>query len=600
MGARVVLITGIALGLIAQGSAPVAAKSDREVTIRVVVDGRLMGHKATLKIHDRSGAQTVRVRHARKVRVHAGRTTVVPAPIRNGRPSTSTIQQIRAANGTVVRVRYRKDVTSRPGPLTPLATGPDGKPATGWDWVQSPDTSRLAFTSSDPSLLAPDEDSGLFVRDLTTGSVAKAANDALGEPSWSPDSQRIAFVSDAALTPQDRNGKADVYVKDLATGGLILVSARTAANPFHAATGAAWVDDDHLVLFGCDTAQQYRKRRCGIRVTTLSTGETREIVPADHRIRAWRLAPDGRRVVFESEGDPLHLRIHRRALYVTDLSTAATALLSSNKKGHPANRPAWGAVWSPDAREVAFRSTADNLVARDTNGKEDPLRGTDVFIKELNSGKVTRISTTSSGKQMTGEPGPRDEPAAQWSPNGKVVAFRFRTTSPRGDRRPPGSDVFIKRLSSGRLEPLVPRTSRLPRSPVVDGYVFSPSGDRIAFRFRPRNGCWTDVVPFANLNCHNVIVREVGGDRLANVSTLDTGLGWLGGPQDSSSGPWSPVWLSDDELLFPVPGRSQPRRTGGEFPVIKAVEWAPAPVRYRSPAPWTPAWCDPYRYWWSC
>ena len=519
MGARVVLIAGITLGLLAHGSAPASAGIDREVTIRVVVDGRLLGHRAMLRIFDRVDQQTVRVGTAREVRVHAGRTTIVPAPIRDGRPSTATIQQFTAENGTVVRIHYRKEVTSRPGPIVPLATGTDGEPAAGWGWVQSPDKSRLAFTSSDAGLLSPGEDSGLFVRDLTTGSVAKAADDAVDGLAWSPDSRRIAFVSDDGLTPGDDNGKVDVYVKDLAAGDVLLASLRTDGTQFYAAPAAAWQDDDHLVLFGCDTAQQYLDQSCGIQLRTLSTRETREIVPAGYRIAKWRLAPDGRRLLFESASDPLDLGIDRRALYVTDLATAVTTVLSMNTKGQPANRAAWGGVWSPDASKVAFRSTADNLVARDTNGKKDPLRGTDVFIKDLRSGKVTRVSTTSSGEQMPGET-PRDQPAMQWAPNGKMVAFRFATT------------VFIKRLSSGKLEPLIPRKFTIPQAPVVEGYVFSPSGDRIAFRFGPHNGCWTDLVPFANLNCHNILVREVGSDRLANVSTLDTGLGWLGGPQD--------------------------------------------------------------------
>ena len=582
MGARVVLIAGITLGVLAHGSAPASAGIDREVTIRVVVDGRLLGHRAMLQIYDHVDEQTVRVGTAREVRVHAGRTTIVPAPIRDGRPSTATIQQFTAENGTVVRIHYRKEVTSRPGPIVPLATGIDGEPAAGWDWVQSPDKSRLAFTSSDAGLLSPGEDSGLFVRDLTTGSVTKAAGDAVDGLSWSSDSRRIAFVSDAGTG----NARPAVYVQDLAAGDLLLVSVRTDGTQFYAAPAGVWQDGDHLVLSGCDTAQQYLDQSCGIQLRTLSTGETREVVPAGYRISTWRLAPDGRRLLFESAGDPLDLGIDRRALYVTDLATVVTTVLSRNKKGHPANRAAWGAVWSPDASKVAFRSTADNLVARDTNGKKDPLRGTDVFITHLHSGKVTRVSTTSSGKQMPGET-PRDQPAMQWAPNGKMVAFRFATT------------VFIKRLSSGRLEPLIPRKFTIPHSPVLEGYVFSPSGDRIAFRFGPRNGCWTDLVPFANLNCHNVLVREVRSDRLANVSTLDTGLGWLGGPQDRR-GEWSPVWLSDDQLLFLAPDRTPRAGTGAAFPVIKTVNWAPVPVTFTSPAPWVPGWCSPTRYWWSC
>lgn len=504
---------------------------------------------------------------------------------------------VQAESGTVVRFHYRRDVTSRPGPIIPLATGPDGEPATGWDWVQSPDKSRVAFTSRDPGLLALGEASGLFVHDLVTGAVAKVADDAVSGLAWSPDSRRIAFVSDAALVPADGNRKSDVYVKDLTTGDVVMASEHTDGTGFHAGTAVAWQDDDHLVLFGCDTARQYLSQFCAIRLRALSTGETREIVPAGSHIAKWRLAPDGRRLLFESASDPLDRGIDRPALYVTDPATAATTVLSTSGKGHPANRAAWGAVWSPDARKVAFRSTADNLVAGDTNGRKNPSRGTDVFVKDLNTGKVTLVSSTSTGKQMTGEP-PRDEPAVQWAPKGRKVAFRFATASSKGDRRSTDSTVFIKHLSSGKLEPLIPRKSTVPQTPVVEGYTFSPSGNRIAFLFGARKGCRTDLVPFANLNCYNVLVRDVGTDRLANVSTLVTGLGWRGGPQDGRMGAWSPVWLRDDQLLFLAPDRAPRSRKSVAFPMIKTVKWPPVPVK--SPAPWVPAWCDPNRYWWSC
>ena len=492
MFARAVLTSGLTLAVLA----PVpAAAADGHVTIRVVVSGRLLHKPAVLRIFDRAGEHMVRVAASRTLRVRAGRVTIVPAPIRAGHSSTATVQQFTASSGRVVRIDYALDEVSRSGLLEPLALGNDGKPATGWNWVSSPDKSLVAFTSS----------GRLLVRNLATGLVTKLADGAQGRLSWSPDSTHIAFLSNAGLA-----------IANVAAGDLVLVPG----------TAAAWSDDDHLVVSG---------RSSGIRIRTLSTGETRELVPSRYQVDAWRLAPDGRRLAFESSGDAV-----RPAIYVTDLAMGSTTLVSRNSTG---------AVWSPDSSKVGISST------------------TGLFIKDLGSGVVSRVSHKPSGR----------EPALQWSPDGKTVAFRSQGT------------VFIKHLGSGRVEPLLPRRSR---STLVDGFAFSPSGDRIAFLSRQRKGCWTDVVPFANLNCDNVLVRDVGSHRLANVSTLASGLGWLGGPLDSRGG-WSPAWLGDDRLLFLAADR-----TGDTVPVIKTVEWRPKVVR--SPVPWTPPWCDPTRWWWSC
>ncbi|MEI2641585.1 MAG: hypothetical protein V9G10_04445 [Candidatus Nanopelagicales bacterium] len=143
--------------------------------------------------------------------------------------------------------------------------------------MPSPDKSLVAFTSS----------GRLLVRNLATGLVTKLADGAQGRLSWSPDSTHIAFLSNAGLA-----------IANVAAGDLVLVPG----------TAAAWSDDDHLVVSG---------RSSGIRIRTLSTGETRELVPSRYQVDAWRLAPDGRRLAFESSGDAV-----RSAIYVTDLATA--------------------------------------------------------------------------------------------------------------------------------------------------------------------------------------------------------------------------------------------------------------------------------------
>jgi hypothetical protein len=345
-----VLVVAVCVGLLATGSNPALADSDGAVAIRIVVTGRLAGQSATLRVHDRASVHTVR----------AGQVTIVPSPIVVGTPSTARIRRFAAERGDVVRVHYRKDETSRPGVLTPVARGADGEPATAGNLVPSPDRTRLAFISRDPDLLGPDESGGLFVRELSTGVVTKLARDAAGGIEWSPDSRRIAFRTDAA-TPA-------IHVKDLETGDVTVATPRSVP--------VAWADSDHLVMSVCRTA-----RHCGIGVQDLATGRIRRVVPVAHRVGRWTLAPDGRSLLFESREDPLHRGIDRRSLYLADVETAKMAVLHTTAGGRPVKGASWAAVWSPDSYRVAFRSARG--------------RFSRIMVKNLISGAVTRLSTAS-------------------------------------------------------------------------------------------------------------------------------------------------------------------------------------------------------------
>ena len=531
---RSVFISGMAFGLLVQGPSPVGADSGGNVSVRIVVTGRLLGHTATMRVHDSAGVSTIRVTGSRSIRVHSGRVTIVPSPIVGATSSTARIQQISVESGDVVRVHYRKDETSRRGALTPLVLGVDGEPASGRDLVPSPDRALLAFISQDRDLLDPDESAALFVRDLSTGVVTKMARDATGGIAWSPDSRRIAF----------RSGASDktIQVTDLATGDRTVASNRSEA--------AAWVDVDHVAMSVCRT-----RRVCGIVIKSLSTGQVRRLVPVATRVQAWTLAPAGNSVLFESSVDPLNKGIERRFLYQVDVASGATRPIGADL----GRGTSWGAVWSPDSGKVAFRTGAG--------------RKARVLVKDLSAGSVMRLA-------IAADPDPRQS-SVKWAPNSRMLAYRS-----------PDGGLALLRLATERTHRLLAH-SHLPKFPVVTGYTFSPSGKRIAFVFGGRGGCLTDVVPFADLNCRNVLVRELGSGRLANVSTRDTGLGWRGSPEEGTA---PPVWLSDDEVVIHAPAHGSSSRA--TYPMIKTVEWAPTTPP--SPAPQVPPWCDPYRYWWSC
>src|SRR5439155_24236864 len=78
-----------------------------------------------------------------------------------------------------------------------------------------------------------------------------------------------------------------------------------------------------------------------------------------------------------------------------------TELASTGLGGQPANGRSYLPALDGDSKNLnprclAFVSDASNLVAGDTNGVAD------VFIRDLNSGRITRVSVNSAGQQANG------------------------------------------------------------------------------------------------------------------------------------------------------------------------------------------------------
>lgn len=98
---------------------------------------------------------------------------------------------------------------------------------------------------------------------------------------------------------------------------------------------------------------------------------------------------------------------------VADLGTGNISFASTAADGAAANGDSRYAAVSADGRYVAFESAASNLVAGDTNGSDD------VFVKDMQTGAVRRVSLSAGGGQLDG-----NASDAQISANGNVVLFR--------------------------------------------------------------------------------------------------------------------------------------------------------------------------------
>ena len=162
------------------------------------------------------------------------------------------------------------------------------------------------------------------------------------------------------------------------------------------------------------------------------------------------ISVDGRYVAFESDATNLVAGDSNgaRDIFVKDLQTGAIWCASTNAQGVAGNGASSSADISADGRYVAFQSDAPNLVPGDTNGI------TDVFVKDIQTGALWRVSTNALG---TG--GDAASTMARISADGRFVAFESAATNLVPDDTNFHTDIFVKDLLTGEVQLLTGNAS---------------------------------------------------------------------------------------------------------------------------------------------
>ena len=304
------------------------------------------------------------------------------------------------------------------GELLLASTSSDGVKAGAFSLRPSLDGSgsQVAFLSAADDLHEDDRDglTDVFVKDLTTGAIVLASTTAAGAkgnagsgpPVLSGDGQHVAFTSRASnLSPQDSDSLLDVYVKDLRSGALRLVTVgpdgrRAAPGPYGIGR-LSLSADGHRVAFDTDAGLDPADTdgATDVYVKDLDTGalqlastgwDGRNSAPGSYRPS---LSGDGFTVAFDtfsadllpgdaSEDDDV---------YVKDLRTGALVLASTNASGDKANARSTEASLSADGRRVAFSSSATNLHPDDQTGTLD------TYVKDIEVGTVQLASDPRQG-----------------------------------------------------------------------------------------------------------------------------------------------------------------------------------------------------------
>ena len=410
-----------------------------------------------------------------------------------------------------------------------ISTAADGTQGNNFSTnaVFSPDGTKIAFESGATNLIADDTgpifSTDIFVKDLVTGVVTRisaAADGTAGsygssDPVFSPDGTKIAFSSQAYnLVADDTNNELDVFIKDLATGAVTVIS--TAANGTQgngSSFDPVFSPYGTKVMFQSEASNLVKNDNninTDIFVKDLLTGAVTLIDTDDGYGRSGSFepvfSPNGSKVAFSTFADGLvaHDTNDAADIFVKDLKTGAVKMISTAANGTHANDSSFDPVFSPDGTKVMFASSASNLVARDTNSHDD------IFVKDLVTGAVTMISapqgdaidppenvknpayfpwmqtvldgsTTLISVAHDGSKGLAigDSSAPQFSPDGTKVVFVATTSMLDGRTLSTADCAFVKDLTTGALTLVsVGADGKLADG---DNPVFSPDGSKILF-----------------------------------------------------------------------------------------------------------------------
>ncbi|MFH1029502.1 MAG: hypothetical protein V1791_16005, partial [Pseudomonadota bacterium] len=135
------------------------------------------------------------------------------------------------------------------------------------------------------------------------------------------------------------------------------------------------------------------------------------------------ISADGTKVIYESLTDILGLGATAWQLYAFDIASAVTTLVSSSdtgvlrEQGNESGSRAIRASVSRDGRYVTFCTTAGNLTAATTNGFQN------VFVKDTQTGSIRLLSQNAGGAPGNGDSVRSQGGRAAISGNGGSVSF---------------------------------------------------------------------------------------------------------------------------------------------------------------------------------
>ena len=331
---------------------------------------------------------------------------------------------------------------------------------------------RLAPLTLVP-LLLPALSSAQIVKRFSTDSQTAQANHDSRTPKISADGSLVVFTSRASnLVGGDTNGVDDVFVKDVATAAVTLVSVGLGGVSANGASRAPVVSASlRYVAFESDATNLVAGDTNGETDIFLRDlwSSTTELIstgiggPGDHYSIQPSISGTGFFIAFASKATNLvsgdtNARID---IFVRNISTQTTVRLTPGSL--QSNADSVHPQLSGNGLKLAFESSASNIVANDLNGFSD------VFVADLTTGQVAAASMGPSGTANGASRNP------SLSSTGVILEFESDATNIAGADNNGVTDIYGYNTVS--QSPF--RTSIGPGDVEPNGRCYAPSASGI-------------------------------------------------------------------------------------------------------------------------
>ncbi|XGV98362.1 MAG: TolB family protein [Leptolyngbya sp. BL-A-14] len=209
------------------------------------------------------------------------------------------------------------------------------------------------------------------------------------------------------------------------------------------------------------------------------------------------ISGNGHYMAFASNNVQL-TRVGGTQVFLEDLTTGNIGYVSSSSQGAPGNYSSSlddSIAVSYDGRDVVFSSDATNLVPNDTNGE------TDLFMKDMKTGAITRISVDSKGNQIPANSVSTIQFHPSISADGRYVAFQSEAplaSNPNGLQ-----SVFVRDTQTGITTIVSVNSNGISANAPSASPSISADGRFVAFE-----SLATNLTPGATVGNYEIYVRD--------------------------------------------------------------------------------------------
>lgn len=380
----------------------------------------------------------------------------------------------------------------------------------------SADGRYVAFTSPANNLAGVGNPSGdAYVKDTQTGAIecvnvsseeVHGNGPCYSEVAISADGRFVAFASVSSnLVEADSDDSMDIYVRDRVAGTTELVSkSSTGVKGNDGSSKAAISADGRFVVFesgATNLVPGEPEILLNVFVHDRQTGATEQVdvssaeVPGNSHSYSNSISADGRFVTFSSSADNLVADDTNGAgdIFVRDLQEGSTERVSLSSTGEQADGDSGYASISGDGRYVGFSSFAENLVEGDTNGNVD------VFVRDLQEGTTERVSLSSAGEEHNGD----SAYIPVLSADGRYVAFQSNGSNLVPEDSDADHDIFVRDRETSETVWISVPTDPSGTSGNEWETAISADGSRVVFI-----SSGSDIVPGDTNGTSDVFLRE--------------------------------------------------------------------------------------------